>query len=100
MNNFTFLGEELDTTKEYEFFSKDEPKGEFGFTATIKFKEDATAWAGTTRVCNNLTEVHSRHRDGKDIAFESDIHGTGCNLPIENIESVTVEIAFKLEEEY
>jgi hypothetical protein len=51
---------------------------------------------------NNCTEVHNKYESilnlrGDCIAFESDIHITGCNRTNCDIESVIIENANKIE---
>ena len=54
---------------------------------------------------NNCTEVHNKYESilnlrGDCIAFESDIHGTGSNRTNSDIESVVIENANKIEENF
>jgi hypothetical protein len=92
-----YLGEELDSTKEHELLTD----SEFGFKVDIEmtkesFYKDTTAY--------NCTEVHhlwsEDYMGGASIAFESDIHGTGFTRRINDIESVTIELATKLYNQY
>lgn len=98
-----YLGEELDTKLEHELISK----SKFGYNITIKYSENS--WRFKSNIekvkLSNYTEVHHLYETisdgGEDrIAFESDIHGHGCNRNIEDIESVTIEIATKINSDY
>lgn len=91
----TYLGKELDTTKEHELNSK----SEFGFKVDIKYTKES--WYLTKEdTAYNCTEVHhlwsKDYMGGASIAFESDIHSTGFIRRIDTIESVNIEIADKL----
>lgn len=97
-----YLGEEIDTTKEYEVFSNNE----YGFKVTVTYKKDS--WMSEHQkkqaidVFNNCAEVHHMYdkiirKDDIKIAFESDIHKTGCNRSVNDIESVKIELADKIE---
>jgi hypothetical protein len=94
-----FLGEELDSTKEKEILSG----SKFGFNVIVVYKMDS--WMSQHKkeqvvdVFNNCTEVHhlfeSIFPEKKRIAFESDIHRTGCTRNVDDIESVEIHIATK-----
>ncbi len=97
------LGEELDSNIEQEIFSG----SKFGFNATVTYKIDS--WMSIAEkkqvieTYNNCTEIHNLYHsldNDKKIAFESDIHSTGCNRKIEDIESVDIHISTKKEEEF
>lgn len=93
----TYLGVPLDTSKEHELFSNNE----HGFTVTVKYTMES--WMSQHKgeqevdVFNNCTEVHfmyeSFNGERKRCAFESDIHKTGGNREINEIESITIELA-------
>ena len=93
-----YLGEELDSTKEKEIFSG----SKFGFNVIVVYKIDS--WMSQHRkeqvvdIYNNCTEVHYLYETyglNKRIAFESDIHRTGCTRNVDDIESVEIHIATK-----
>lgn len=84
-----FLGKELDATKEQELISEEE----FGYKVTVKYNDGED-------IFYNCTEVHHLYnyteRSRLSIAFESDIHGTGVIRKTIDIESVNIEIANKI----
>lgn len=91
----TYLGQELDPTKEHELKSDNE----FGFKVDIKHTKES--WYPTKEdTAYNCTEVHhlwsQDYMGGASIAFESDIHSTGFTRRIDTIESVNIDIADKL----
>lgn len=91
----TYLGQDLDTTKEHELISENV----FGFKVDIKHTEES--WYPTKEdTAYNCTEVHHLwsmdYMGGASIAFESDIHGTGFTRRIDTIESVNIELANEL----
>ena len=95
-----YLGEEIDSTKEKEIFSG----CKFGFNVIVAYKIDSwMSKAHGSQIVDkfhNLTEIHNlfhRHFGEKSIAFESDIHQTGCYRNIEDIEIVDIHIATKKE---
>lgn len=95
----TFLGQELDTTKEHELCSENQ----FGFKVEIKMTKES--WYPQKELTiYNCTEVHhlwsKDYMGGASIAFESDIHGTGFTRRIDDIESVTITLAEKLHASY
>jgi hypothetical protein len=97
----TFLGKQQDCNKELEVFS--EPEHEFGFIAKVIFKQDS--WYEYKEVFyTNLTEVHFRYNDvihnRSRVAFESDIHRTGCTKELDDIESIEVTKANMLYSSY
>jgi hypothetical protein len=95
----TYLGEELDSTKEKEILSG----SKFGFNVIVVYKIDS--WMSkyekeqVVDIFNNCTEVHNLFESfiprEKRIAFESDIHHTGCTRNVDDIESVEIHIATK-----
>lgn len=94
MKKITYLGQELDVTKEHELFSENK----FGFKVDIIYTEESMYPDKETTVYN-CTEVHHLWDDdymgGPSIAFESDIHGTGFTRRIDAIESIDISIADK-----
>lgn len=94
-----YLDKELDNTKEIEILSG----SKFGFKVTVAYTMDSwmSKHAGRQMidVYDNCTEVHYLYPqwtgNERRIAFESDIHGTGCNRKVEEIESVKIDIATK-----
>lgn len=91
----TYLGQELDITKEHELNSENE----FGFKVDIKYTNES--WYPTKEdTAYNCTEVHhlwsTDYMGGTSIAFESDIHSTGFTRKIDTIESVNIELANEL----
>ena len=96
-----YLGQELDTEKEHELISDNE----FGFKIDIKHTKES--WYPVKEdTAYNCTEFHWRYTDifnptpSEGVAFESDIHNTGFTRKINTIESVTIELADKLYNEY
>ena len=92
---------ELDASKEYELITD----SEFGFDVDIVYERDILIQTlngetvdlyesvGYFQHINNCTEVHHRYEsylpfDVNKIAFESDIHCTGCNRDINHITNV------------
>lgn len=95
----TYLGKELDITKEHELNSNNE----FGFKVDIKYTEESW-YSKKEDTAYNCTEVHHLwsldYMGGASIAFESDIHSTGFTRRIDTIESVNIELATKLYDSY
>lgn len=95
----TYLGKELDASKEHELFSENE----FGFKVTIQCTKESW-YPEKEHIVYNCTEVHNlwskNYMGGASIAFESDIHGSGFTRRIDDIESVTIEKADKLYDSY
>jgi hypothetical protein len=92
-----YLNKKLDTSKEHEIFSNNE----FGLKVTVTFKPGNFS----NEILNNCTEVHYKYKDlglhtTERIAFESDIHNTGCTYLIRNIKSVVIEEATEKEDEF
>lgn len=95
-----YLGKDLDNRIEHELFADNH---EFGFKVDIKYTEES--WYPTKEdTAYNCTEVHYlwslNYMGGPSIAFESDIRCTGFTRRINDIESVTIEIADRLYESY
>lgn len=93
------LGQELDPMQEHELISN----SKFGFKINIKYTKQS--WLeGKTDTAYNCTEFHWRYTDifntvpCNRVAFESDIHRTGFNKDINDIEYVIIELANKLYE--
>ncbi len=95
----TYLGQELDVTKEHELFSNNE----FGFKIDIQYTDDSF-YRFKKDTAYNCTEFHWRFNQDqdlekeKDVAFESDIHSTGFTRKIKAILSVNIELADKIYE--
>ena len=87
-----YLNKELDSSLEHELFSENE----FGFKVTVTYKDSRID------IMNNCTEVHNKYESLRDdcIAFESDIHFTGCDRTNCDIESVIIENANKIEKNF
>lgn len=85
MKNLIYLGTELNVNNEIELFAENE----LGFDAVIIYND------GSVETRNNLTEVHHLYKTPFEpgIAFESDIHGTGGTVKIENIDSVVIVLS-------
>ena len=94
-----YLVQELDTTKEHELLTD----SEFGFKVDIKMAKD-NLYKVKEDTAYNCTEVHHLwsldYMGGASIAFESDIHTTGFTRRINDIETVTIELADKLYDKY
>jgi hypothetical protein len=100
-----YLDLELDPSKEHKLYSKNL----FGFKVTVKYKR-ITSYTNkhkmehVVNIFNNCTEVHHMYKtlsDKRDkIAFESDIHNTGCSQLINDIKSVIIEEATEKEKEF
>lgn len=96
-----YLGKELDTKIEHELITDHE----FGFNVRIKYTpESFYKLSDKEQFFNNCTEVHYMFEglDGRKnrVAFESDLHGTGCNREIESIESIEIMLANKMEDNW
>lgn len=92
-----YLEKELDPEVEHELFC-----GEFGFLVEIKFA-DNSIYKGREDTLHNVTEVHNLYRPSaihKSIAFESDIHGTGCTYDQDFLEEVIIKKAKKQYENF
>lgn len=68
----------------------------FGFNVKIKYKD------GYEEMRNNITEIHYNYPSpsGNNIAFESNIHGTGGTVLIGGIQEFEAILAKKKEENY
>lgn len=95
----TYLGRELDITKEHELFSSNE----FGFKVDIKYTKESS-YLEKENTIYNCTEVHYlwslSYMGGRSIAFESDIHYTGFTRRIDSIDSITIGLAKSYHKNY
>ena len=110
-----FLGQILDQNKEYEIFAHSEDHfelykrnnephqsnypefSEYGFNAKIRFTKEGR-YEGAVHTYYNLTEIHNlfgNFEPRPEIAFESDIHGTGGTRYQQDIISVRITPATK-----
>lgn len=92
----TFLGSELDNTKEHEIFASTEHK--FGLKAIVKFKDERDG----VHNFNNLTEVHYMYKtfDKPKVAFESELHHTGGTRELDRLESIEIVVAEGMAQEW
>jgi len=69
---------------------------EFGMNVKIKFHEGGTFGKANTTLYN-VTEVHYNYPslDNNRVAFESDVHGTGCTYDCTDIHEFEVTPATK-----
>ena len=69
-----------------------------GFNVRIKYKD------GREEMRNNVTEIHYNYPspiiEQRKVAFESDIHGMGGTVEIDNIEEFEAILAKKKEKDY
>ena len=72
-------GNILDDQKEHEIFY---PK--LGVRILVLFTDERVS------IFNNITEMHWRYLDKNNVAFESDVHGTGGTRSIDDIDLVFV----------
>jgi len=97
-----YLGNEIDHTIEHEIFSN----SEFGFD--IQITHTPESWYTNKKIiANNCTEFHWKYDDlsrntnlGDQVAFESDIHGSGFTRKCNTIESVVIDLATVEHEEF
>ena len=85
-----YLGNEVDTTKEQRFLSKNAD----GFKVTIKYKLGTYIEGEHVETFYKCTDVHYQYKSAtkkNKIAFESDIINTGFNDYVDNIESVLID---------
>jgi len=68
----------------------------YGFNVKIKYKD------GKEEIRNNVTEIHYNYPSPirGQVAFESDIHGTGGTVFIDEIEEFEAVLADKKEKNY
>ncbi len=69
---------------------KKEKEENFGFKVKIKYTENSAYARNETEsdIYRNVTEIHYCYPSSvnfKSVAFESDIHGTGCTIPLDDI---------------
>ncbi|HEB13354.1 MAG TPA: hypothetical protein ENI13_00055 [candidate division CPR3 bacterium] len=75
-------------------------KSNYGFNVWIKHKD------GTEETRHNVTEIHYNYPSairtvvGVQVAFESDIHGTGGTIPLSRIVEFEAVLAKKKEKDY
>ena len=78
---------------------------QFGMKVTVyaSWKYRLRGWP-MIEVYNNVTEVHYRYPRGEfqsdSVAFESNIHGTGCTVALEVIDSFEVVPADRIEDNF
>lgn len=110
-----FLGKTIDHDKEHEIFAhsaehfelykrdsrphqSNYPEfSEYGFNAKVLFTKEGR-YEGATHTYYNLTEIHNlfgNFEPRPEIAFESDIHGTGGTRYLQDIISVRITPATK-----
>ena len=89
----TYLGREIHPETNVEKLKTNE----FGFTAKVTFNRNS---GYTDTVFNNLTEVHNNFKNSGSIAFESDLHGTGCTREIRDIKTCDITLATEMAEYY
>ena len=67
-----------------------------GFNVKIRYKD------GKEETRNNVTEIHYNYPSpiGRQVAFESEIHGTGGTIFIDEIEEFEAVLAKKKEKNY
>ncbi len=93
----TYLGKHVNPAANIEFIPEKENK--FGFIAIVTYKP-GSSYAGHDQNFHNLTEVHNNFNYDGSIAFESDIHSTGCTREIRGIETCDIVLATELAENY
>ncbi len=84
-----YLNNKLNTSIEHEIFSDNE----HGFFVDVIYIDNKK------QTFNNVTEVHYLYDSILDesVAFESDIHSTGCTRSINNIKQITINLSNKKE---
>ena len=70
---------------------------DFGIKVTVRFNGTGTfaPLKDRTQVMHNVTEIHYGYSSSfkqKRIAFESDIHGTGCTYNVCDIDEFETEL--------
>jgi len=71
-------------------------KNPFGMKAVVTLKKEH---GGGVIYYRNLTEVHHNHAPYHDhTAFESDIHATGFNIPVNTIHEIEITLETELAE--
>ncbi len=99
-----FLGELLDSNIEQILTHSNK----FGLKVSVVYNSDS--WISkiegeqVVEIFNNCTEIHHLYKtfdkNEKNIAFESDIHRTGYTRSVNDIESVEITNADKLEVDF
>lgn len=74
-------------------------KDQFGYDVRIKYKLESP-WPGDEEIRHNITEIHYRYDGENKVAFESDIHGTGGTVWLQDIEEFEAKLADKKHEYY
>jgi hypothetical protein len=98
-----FKGVNLDPQLEHEIFAQ----GEYGMTIKVEFNENGIRKGyNASELHNNVTEFHYdypspfRATQGKQAAFESDLHGTGCTRYVNDLKRIEITIATEMAEEF
>lgn len=99
-----YLGEKVNNRKEQNFESDEFL---FGFCVEIKYRIDSWNYNCIQKLTlHNCTQVHYGYTELgavqplTKIAFESDVHSTGFNAEIKDIESVKIKIENKRYKKY
>ncbi len=97
-----YLGTELDSSKEHDLNSETK----YGFNVKLTYTKDCSfsihKGKQIVETYHNLTQVHNRFKrffgdeNKHSIAFESDIHETGCHRELKILESVVIKEANRL----
>jgi len=94
-----FNNKKLDSSKEHEIFADSEN----GFKVTVSYSNSFYGFdkGVKSEIFYNVTEIHHKypdiiHDEGVRIAFESDVHCTGCNRNISDINSIVIENCDKI----
>ena len=97
--SYTILGQEVDSSKEFEQFFDKETGFEFGVNISIEFRDEAFY---TSRTIYNITEIHNLYMSAIDnrVAFESDLQGSGWTPELAGIKNIVVVAAEKLHTDY
>lgn len=89
-----FNNKKLDSSKEHVIFSESEN----GFKVHVTYSKTFYGFKQgvKTETFYNVTEVHHKypdviHDEGVKIAFESDVHSTGCTRNISDIKEIVIE---------
>jgi hypothetical protein len=75
-----------------------------GMKVTIKFKKNSI-YNGSTSILHNITEIHHNYNtvyasEGERIAFESDIHSTGCTYEVNDIQEYMTSLESEKSESF
>lgn len=97
MKTLKFCGVPLSTEVGKEIFGLNIPHG---YDVTVKYA--AVPFGVHTGTLHNVTEVHHLYETpiGKRIAFESDIHMTGCTYDVKELDEVIIEPAQEKHKEF